>query len=486
MNDRLAVLRHSPGYGRTLALITAAGALVRLAFLARQPLGYDEDFSAVVLHNPIDRMLEIVGRDSAPPLFYLLAWLPAHFTASPWALRLVPALAGIALIPLVGSLARRVAGDASGLWAAVLVAILPTTVLLSGFARMYGLAGTLVVAATLLLWRATESPTTGRWAAYAAVAAAATWTDYFAVVALAGVVAAAIWIRPSRSVATAATVATAVAVLTLAPWLLFARAQFEHAGGGFWVPALSPTTIVGTLGQIFAGPPVNSGVPFGPGLVVLQYLAAAAGCTALVAAAVASTRLPPESRPAAVFCLLASGGVLILAIVSLWRPLLEARYAGVMWLPLFALAGVGLAALPRRAAVALVAALAVPALALSVATTHPETSSLIPELDARAGDHDLVAASTSHYLVLLDEADPRIRSRLHVLTVEDPPWFDGTAAYPPGAVIHAVPADVMENRGRIFWVADPGATPPLLPAGYHSLESRCAIGVCLTIYGPPD
>ena len=226
------------------------------------------------------------------------------------------------------------------------------------------------------------------------------------------------------------------------------------------------------------------GVPFGPGLVVLQYLAAAAGCTALVAAAVASTRLPPESRPAAVFCLLASGGVLILAIVSLWRPLLEARYAGVMWLPLFALAGVGLAALPRRAAVALVAALAVPALALSVATTHPETSSLIPELDARAGDHDLVAASTSHYLVLLDEADPRTRSRLHVLTVEDPPWFDGTAAYPPGAVIHAVPADVMENRGRIFWVADPGATPPLLPAGYHSLESRCAIGVGLTIYGP--
>jgi hypothetical protein len=43
---------------------------------------------------------------------------------------------------------------------------------------------------------------------------------------------------------------------------------------------------------------------------------------------------------------------------------------------------------------------------------------------------------------------------------------------------------VTANAGRVFWVADPDATPPLLPAGYHSLESRCAIRVCLTIYGP--
>ena len=484
MSDRLAGLRNSLGYGRTLAVITAAGAFLRLAFLARQPLGYDEDFSAVVLHSPLNRMLDIVGRDSAPPLFYLLAWLPAHLDASPWALRLVPALAGIALIPLVAALARRVSGDASGLWAAVLVAVLPTTVMLSEFARMYGLAGALTVAATLLLWRATDSPTLGRWAAYAVVAAAAVWTDYFAVVALAGIVMAGIWLRPSRRVAAAAILATTGAVLSLTPWFLFARTQFAHAGQGFWVPPLSLTTVGGTLGQLFTGPPVDSGLTFGPGLVTLQFVAVAAGCAALAAAAVAWRRLPRESRRAAVFCLLASGGVLILAVASIWRPLLEARYAGVMWLPLLALAGVGLAALPQRMAAALVVALAVATLALSVAITHPETSSLIPELDARVGDHDLVDASTSHYLVLLDEAGPRTRSRLHVLAADDPPWFDGTAAYPAGAVVHAVPADVAANGGRIFWVADPGATPALLPADYHSLESRCALGVCLTIYGP--
>jgi hypothetical protein len=37
-------------YGRTLALITAIGAVLRFAFIARQSLGYDEDFTAVVVH----------------------------------------------------------------------------------------------------------------------------------------------------------------------------------------------------------------------------------------------------------------------------------------------------------------------------------------------------------------------------------------------------------------------------------------------------
>ena len=104
------------------------------------------------------------------------------------ALRLVPALAGIALIPLLAALARRVAGDAAGLWAAAFTAVLPATLLVSLNARMYAPAGTLVVAAALLGWRAVEAGRAGRgrWAAYAAVAAAAVWTDYFAAPALAG------------------------------------------------------------------------------------------------------------------------------------------------------------------------------------------------------------------------------------------------------------------------------------------------------------
>jgi len=482
-------------YGRALALITAIGAALRLAFMARQSLGYDEDFSAVAVHQSLGRMIEIVSRDSAPPLFYLLERAVvvaadllglASFggPGGPVALRLVPVLAGIAVIPLLAALARRVGGDDAGLWTALFAALVPTTMMLSGFARMYGLATALTVAAVLLLWRAVEKPSPARWALYMAAGAAAIWTDYFSAVALAGIFAAALWLRPGRRTAGIALAATALAVASIVPWLVVARAQFEHASQGFWVPPLSPTMLGGTLAQLFMGPPVDSGLPLGTGLIALQTLAALAGFAALAGAVFAWRSLDTEGRRAAVFCLTASSGVALLAAVSLWRPLLDARYAGVMWLPLFALAGVGLAAMPRRAAGLLVAAVAVPALALSVATTRPATSSFVPGLEAEVGQHDVVATTWNHYLILLDEAGPRVQARLHVLTPGDPPWYVGTSAYPAGAVIHELPADVIASHGRVFWIANPGVSPPPLPAGYHATENRCAVLVCLTIYGP--
>jgi 4-amino-4-deoxy-L-arabinose transferase-like glycosyltransferase len=482
-------------YGQMLAVVTVAGALLRLAFIARQPLGLDEDFTAVVVHQPVDRMIDIVGRDSAPPLFYLVERAAASIfdafglaslggLGGPVALRLVPTLAGIALIPLLAALARRAGGDRAGIGAALFAALAPATMMLSGFARMYVPAAMLTVASALLLWRAIERPGAVRWTAYAGVAALAVWTDYFSAVALAGILAAGMWLRPRRSVAAMALGATALSVATIAPWLIVARSQFEHAGQGFWVPALSPTVLGGTLAQLFAGPAVDSRVPFGPPLFGLQAIAVAAGVVCLAGAVFAWRKLGAEGRRAAGFCLLASSGVVLLALAGLWRPLLDARYAGVMWLPLFALAGLGLAAVPRRAAVLLVAALAVPTLALSVSTTHMDTSALVPELNAGVQQHDLAATAVDHYLILLDEVDPSVRARLHILTPGGVPWYLGTAAYPPGAVIHAVPPDVVAGRGRIFWVADPGISPNGLPPGYHPVESHCAILACLTVYGP--
>jgi hypothetical protein len=484
-------------YGRTLALIAAVGALVRLALLARQPLGVDEDFTAAVVGRPLGEMLRVVSRDSAPPLFYVLEWLVAQLAGGPAALRLVPVLAGIALIPLVAALARRVGGDAARLWAGAFVAFLPTTLLGSENARMYSMAGTLVVAATLLLWRAVERSaversaaerrSAGLWVAYTAVAAAAVWTDYFAAPALVGVLVAVTWLRPGRRTLVMAGFATAIAFASIGPWLVFAHAQLEHAGSSFWIPPLGVGSVAGTFGQLFAGPPVDPGALYREPLLALQVIAVAAGSIALAGVAFAPAgwrRFEPEARRAAVFLLLACSGVVALAAVSFWRPLVEARYAGVMWLPLFALAGAGLAAVPRRLAAVLIVAVAVPSLALGTVVTHPETASLLPEIESRVGPYDLVVADPNHYLLLLAEGSPTVRARLHILAASDPPWYFGTAAYPPDALIRSVPADLAASGGRVFYVADPDAAPPSLPPGYRELDRRCAVGVCLTTYAP--
>jgi len=470
-------------YGRGLALITVAGALLRVLLAARQGLGFDEDFTAVAVSHPAGEMLRIVGRDSAPPLFYLLEKVAAGFGSEPWNLRLIPVAAGIALIPLLAALGRRVAGDVAGLWTAAFVAALPAALFTSANARMYGLAGTLVVAAALLLWRAIERPEARRWIAFAAIAAAAVWTDYFSALALAGVLLAAAWLRPSRRVYAMACLALAAAAAGLLRWLVYAGDQLNHAGQGFWVPALSLTGLAGTAGQLFAGPESKAELPLGNLLLGLQVAAAVAGWLALAGLVVRRRKLSPESSRAAAFCLLACGGVVALAAVSVWRPLLEARYAGVMWLPLFALAGAGLAHLPRRAAAVLLVAVVGPGLALSVAVTDPGTTALLPEIEARTGAHDLVAADPDHYLLVLAEGSPSVVARLHVLAVADPPWYFGTAAYPPDAVIHAVPDDVVANRSLIYYVGDPGSTPPLLPPAYREQSRRCVTDTCLVVYG---
>jgi 4-amino-4-deoxy-L-arabinose transferase-like glycosyltransferase len=488
------------GYGRALGLVTALGALLRLALLARQPLGYDEDFTAAVVRLPFGQMLDAVGRDSAPPLFYLLEWPVAQLLPGPAGLRLVPALAGIALIPLLATLARRASGDAAGLWAAAFAAVAPATLASAENARMYSLAGALVVAATLVLWRivdgtqesadAAAQPSAPRtWIRYAPsglLAAAAAWTDYFAILALAGVLVAAAWLRPPRRVLLSAGAATGLGAASVGLWLLLAPSQLAHAGQGFWVPPLSVESAAGTLGQLFAGPPVDSGVPGREPLLALQIVAIGAGSAALVAAAAAWRRAPSHFRRGEAFLVLACSGVLVLAAVSVWRPVLEARYAAVMWLPLFALAGAGLAAMPRPPAAVLLAATLAPSLAAgAVATTHPETASLIPEVESRLGPHDLVAADPNHYLLLVADGSPELRARLHVLAGSEPPWYFGTAAYPAGAVVASPPSDVVSAGGTIFWIADPRSAPPALPPGYRASTQRCLIRVCLTIYEAP-
>ena len=471
-------------WGRRLALITAAGAALRIVLAARQGLGFDEDFTAVAVSHPIEETLRIVSRDSAPPLFYVLEHVAAGFGTAPWNLRLVPVAAGIALIPLLAVLARRVAGDAAALWTAAFVAVLPAALFTSTNARMYGLAGTLVVAATLLLWRALERPDAWRFSAFAAVAAVALWTDYFAAVALAGVAVAAIWLRPARRLYAISCLALGAAATSLVPWLVYAGDQLDHAGQGFWVAPLSPSGLAGTAGQVFAGPENKADPPLFGVLLALQVAAAIAGGLALAGLVARHRRLGAEQRRAAVFTLLSCGGVVALAAISVWRPLLEARYAGVMWLPLFALAGTGMALLPHRAATILLAAVAVPGLALTVAVTHSGTAGLLPEVEARAGAHDLVAADPDHYLLLLAEGSPSVTTRLHIVAAGDPPWYFGTAAYPPDAVAHAVPADVASNHGRIFYVGDAGTAPAPLPPGYREQERRCESDTCLAVYGP--
>jgi len=473
-------------YAWRLALAVAVGAALRIGFLARQPLWRDEAFTAIAVGKPLGEMLAAVSRDSAPPLSYVLDHaVVAQLGTAPWTLRLVSAFAGIALIAVAAALGRRIAGDRGGIGAAVLVACAPATVIASQDARMYALGAALGAAALLLLWRAVEAPTPGRWLAYAVVAAAAAWTVYFDALALVAAAVAVVAALPSgRAVAARAAAVTAAAVATLLPWLVVARAQFEHAGVPFWVRPLGPDTAFGTAAQFLSGPPVDPGVPLRPILVGLQAVAVGCGSLALVVLAARRRGLSANGRHAAALCcLVAFVGVGLLVAMSVFQPLLEARYASVLWPSLYAAAGAGLALARPRWSVPIVAGLLVASLGLSAAVTHPETAALVPAIASGLGPDDVVLAYPTQYLLLLHDATPEVRSRLRVIG-PDVPWYWGTAVYPDGAVIRGVPDGVAAARGRVLWVVEPDDPAPVVPAGYRETGTVCVVRACLRTFEP--
>ena len=166
-----------------VALVCVAGAALRFATIDGQSLWYDEAVTAQLLRMDFGDMLDAIRySESTPPLYYALAWLWTQLSGTgETGLRSLSALLGVATIPVVWALGRRLGGDRTGLIAAGLTALSPMLIWFSQEARSYALLALLGALSALLWLRALESPRTGRLLAWSAVAALALATHYFAV-----------------------------------------------------------------------------------------------------------------------------------------------------------------------------------------------------------------------------------------------------------------------------------------------------------------
>ena len=472
-------------YAGRVAIITALGLGARLALIGYQPLWRDEAFTAVAVGRSLGSMLAAVRADSAPPLAYLVDHAVASVWSSPAGLRLLPAVVGAAAIPIGAALGRRIRGDRAGVMAAAVCAAAPALVLSALDARMYAVATTLVMAATLALWRAVERPVWQRFVLYALLMALALYTDYFAALAIpAQLFAVAFMLRAGWRASLAAAAAMTVAAAALVPWLVVASAQLTHAGQSFWVPSLGFASVSGEFVQFFSGPPVDAWVPLKPLLQTLQGFAVTAGVLMCFALLRQRHDLGSETRRAALFCVACGlGAVLLLLPISIWRPLVDGRYASVVWGPLFPVLGAGLAmARPRWALAGGIAATGAASLSLALAGTHPDTRGALAMLESRIGTHDLVDAYPSQYLLFLYYAPSQVLSRTIVMQ-QDVPWFWGTADYPPGVISSTIPRDVSSAGGAVYYVRQPDEpAASLLPPGYVARATQCWTGVCVVTY----
>lgn len=162
-----------------VAAATVAALVVRL--VVTRGLWVDEAISVGQAKLGLgDLLLDLRSTDVHPPLHHLLLWGTVRLLGdSELAVRLPSLLAGTALIPALYDAGRTLYGRRTGTVAAVLGAVAPFAVWYAQEARMYALFMLVATLATTALVRALAEPTLRRWAAWAVLAAAVVWTQWF-------------------------------------------------------------------------------------------------------------------------------------------------------------------------------------------------------------------------------------------------------------------------------------------------------------------
>src|SRR4051794_38069858 len=215
-----------------VAGLTVLAAALRFATLGVQSYHHDEIVTTSrILRGDFWQAMDAVGfSESAPPLYYALAWLWTQVTGTgELGLRSVSALAGVATVPVAYLLGVELSKRRAGVVAAALVAVNPMLVWYSQEARAYSLFALLTALSLLFFVRALDRGGRRDSLAWGIASALALATHYFAAFPIA---AEALWLlrRRGRGAGGAFPGLWIVAVsgLLLAP-LVIHQMSFAHA-----------------------------------------------------------------------------------------------------------------------------------------------------------------------------------------------------------------------------------------------------------------
>jgi mannosyltransferase len=138
MNEEIKLEEVAPWLAITIALI---GGFLRILLLGTKGMWLDETFSVwLASHSLAEIMQWIVRIDQHPPLYYIVLhyWM-ARYGDTPYYVRLLSVLFGVATIPVIYLTGKRMSGGVLGLAAAVLLALSPFNIYFAQEARMYTL-----------------------------------------------------------------------------------------------------------------------------------------------------------------------------------------------------------------------------------------------------------------------------------------------------------------------------------------------------------
>lgn len=343
--------------GTTLPAAVGGIALVlRLYGLADKPFWLDEVAS---LHRATASVPDLVADSlhaSHYPSYFLLLWLVARIGASQWLLRLPSAIFGAVAAALACAIGRRIGGPRSGAVAGLLTAFSPFAVQFGQEARSYTLVACLILVALWGLVGLVQDPVAAglpplrkgparyAWAGYVLGTAAALGVLNVAVAWLlaANLAVAAIAWRGGPRFAGLRRNWVLAQCLVIASWLPLLAAVYAAAHGAIldaagWAPAATGEMVWAIVAPVYL---MRIASVVTPDLVPVAFPG-----LSLAVAGLATLGVWRLRRDAGMLWLLGSAALvppLVLLLVSLFVPVLVARYIAWSAAPFFILAGVGL------------------------------------------------------------------------------------------------------------------------------------------------
>ncbi|MEO8610046.1 MAG: glycosyltransferase family 39 protein, partial [Chloroflexota bacterium] len=237
----------------------------RVINLGGRSLWYDEAFAVLFSEKGLDAMLSgtltpVAGgaSDIHPLLYYstLNAWMIA-FGESPFAVRFLSVVLGVATVAIIYGLTRELFGEKTALAVALITAIAPFHVQYSQETRMYALLGLLLSLATWCFVKGWRGKSWRWWIAFGILAGLAMYTQQLAAFYLVALGLVPIIARRKDQLIRVS-VGAVVAIVIYLPWLVNLPGQLEKVRSYYW---LSPPNIAKPIGTMYSFLVVNLDIP---------------------------------------------------------------------------------------------------------------------------------------------------------------------------------------------------------------------------------
>lgn len=237
--------RLSPGFLLAWWGILAAGTILLFAGITNESLWYDESYTGALVKQSFSNIIQITGGDNHPPLYYLtLRGFTLIFGNTVLSLRAFSVLGALSLAALGIGPVRRALGDRTGMFYTILTLTMPITISMAQEARMYTWAAFLVTGSALYGWFSLLEDRTKDWVLFGVFTAAAAYTHYYALLAVAlvcAVVFVAMAVKRKRLVPYLYT--AAAVTLAYMPWLINLLGAMNRVKESYWIPPVTGEVI---------------------------------------------------------------------------------------------------------------------------------------------------------------------------------------------------------------------------------------------------